>query len=235
MIVMPAIQAVFFDAVGTVMIPHPSVAETYVRFGNRYNCHLTTQQVGSLLRPAYSRQEMIDQERNWRTSEEREKERWKTIIGEVLPEVDVEACFHDLWNWYSRPVAWQIDPEVEPLLKNLEAHGLRLGIASNFDARLAPLVETMAPLRPLASRCIISSLVGYRKPAAEFFEKVIESAGVPAANILYVGDDRRNDFEGAQASGLQALLLDPKAALSGDGVIRNLEEVAEWTKKRGEP
>ena len=33
---------------------------------------------------------------------------------------------------------------------------------------------------------------------------------LPAAEILHVGDDRVNDFDGARAAGMRALLVDPR-------------------------
>jgi putative hydrolase of the HAD superfamily len=42
------------------------------------------------------------------------------------------------------------------------------------------------------------------------FTAVCRSVALPPEQILYVGDDRRNDCEGASAAGLQAVLFDPR-------------------------
>jgi putative hydrolase of the HAD superfamily len=86
-----------------------------------------------------------------------------------------------------------------------------LGMASNFDARLAEIVAAKPEWEPLAERLVISSVAGWRKPAPEFFAQMIAVAGQSAEHILYVGDDRRNDYEGARNAGMRAVLFSPES------------------------
>ena len=58
-----------------------------------------------------------------------------------------------------------------------------------------------------------------------FFEEVIRKAGCAPAQILYVGDDRRNDYDGARNAGMEAVLLDPKGAEPGIRSIGSLLEL----------
>jgi putative hydrolase of the HAD superfamily len=95
------------------------------------------------------------------------------------------------------------------VLEGLAARGYRLGVASNYDSRLRPVVEGLPALRPLRE-LVISSEVGWRKPAPEFFAALRERVGLPRAHILLVGDDRVNDYDGARACGMPAVLLDPR-------------------------
>ncbi len=73
---------------------------------------------------------------------------------------------------------------------------------------------------------MVSSAVGWRKPAPEFFHAVAETLQLPANAILYVGDDRGNDYVGAVNAGMRALLLDPKRQHLDLGPAR-LERLAE--------
>jgi putative hydrolase of the HAD superfamily len=57
---------------------------------------------------------------------------------------------------------------------------------------------------------VISSEVGWRKPATEFFEELCRQVGVPPAETAFVGDDPVNDVEGAAAAGLCAVRFDPR-------------------------
>jgi putative hydrolase of the HAD superfamily len=57
---------------------------------------------------------------------------------------------------------------------------------------------------------LISSEIGVRKPATAFFTAVISAGGCPPENILFVGDDVENDYDGAASAGLVSLLLDPE-------------------------
>jgi HAD superfamily hydrolase (TIGR01549 family) len=93
------------------------------------------------------------------------------------------------------------------VLATLAARGHGLGIASNFDCRLHGLVEKMTELRPI-THLLISSEIGWRKPAPEFFAAMCRQAGSPPEHVLYVGDDPVNDYEGAKAAGVRVVMLD---------------------------
>ena len=56
----------------------------------------------------------------------------------------------------------------------------------------------------------MSAAIGYRKPASQFFEEVTCVVGCEPQEVLFVGDDLENDFEGAIAAGVEAVLLDPR-------------------------
>src|SRR5205823_12445727 len=109
---------------------------------------------------------------------------------------------------FSRATSWRCEPEVAGVLEELAARGHLLGIASNYDHRLRPVVKGLAPLQPLRE-LVISSSVGWRKPAPQFFTALPSHTGLPADRILLVGDDRVNDYEAARACGMPAVLLDP--------------------------
>jgi putative hydrolase of the HAD superfamily len=51
--------------------------------------------------------------------------------------------------------------------------------------------------------------VGVRKPGAGFFREAGRVANCDVSQVLFVGDDYGNDYEGATAAGMPAVLLDP--------------------------
>jgi putative hydrolase of the HAD superfamily len=220
-----AIRAVFFDAVGTLLFPRTSVAQTYAEHARRLGADVSEEQVRQAFRAAFVRQERLDLAAGWRTDEARERDRWRSIVADVLPAADVEACFAGLWQWFADPAAWAVHSEAGEVFNELLRRGLVVGIGSNFDARLLPLVDHFREFAPVRGRCVISSLVGWRKPAAEFFAALAATAGCEPAQVLYVGDDWRNDFEGATAAGLRAVLLDPAAEPSAADRIRSLRDL----------
>jgi FMN phosphatase YigB (HAD superfamily) len=66
-----------------------------------------------------------------------------------------------------------------------------------------------------------------RKPGAVFFHKLSELAGCGADEIVLVGDDYANDYLGAQAAGLRAVLLDPTGRWpAATERIRRLDDLA---------
>jgi putative hydrolase of the HAD superfamily len=218
-----AIRAVFFDAVGTLIVPSAPVARTYVEFGRRHGVNCIEDEVRGRFRDAFARQEEIDRESGWRTNEARERARWRAIVSEVLP--GAEGAFDELWAWFSSPAAWTIHPEAGEVLRELANRRIAVGMASNFDSRLLGLVESFPELAPVRGRCAISSLIGWRKPAPEFFRNVAQRVGCPTAQVLHVGDDRKNDVEGAIAAGLRAILYDPEGADNDYPHIRRLRDL----------
>jgi FMN phosphatase YigB (HAD superfamily) len=94
---------------------------------------------------------------------------------------------------------WLMDdwyPDARPCLDRLRAAGYRVCACGNTPAfveqELAPLVDAVAS----------SESLGVWKPAPEFFDRVVELAGVPAEKIAYVGDRVDNDVAPAIAAGM---------------------------------
>ena len=141
---------------------------------------------------------------------------------------DAEACFQALYAHFARPDAWRVQPETGPTLLALADLGCRVGLASNFDGRLRGVVAGLPELRPVRT-VVISSEVGWRKPAGAFFDEVKRRAGLPSERIVFVGDDLANDYEAARAAGLHAVLFDlreevPDAAVRRVGRLGDLLE-----------
>jgi putative hydrolase of the HAD superfamily len=205
----PEICAVLFDAVGTLINPHPPAAQVYAEVGTRFGSCRTPEVIAPRFAAAFREEEQIDHAAGLRTSEARERERWRRIVGRVLDDVaDAEGCFQELFDHFARPDSWRIDPEATATLQALAARGYRLGLASNYDSRLRRVVAGLPDLSPL-QHLVISSEVGWRKPAPEFYAALSRQVGLEAGQILYVGDDLVNDYLGARACGLPALLYDP--------------------------
>lgn len=204
-------SAFLFDVVGTLLYPDPAPANVYETVGRRYGSRLKTDEIARRFRAAFAAEEAADRrDPLLRTSEERERRRWQTIVAAVLDDVaDDDAVFRELWNHFARPDAWRPFPDAAATVPELVRRGVTVGVASNFDARLHPILAAHFPtIRP--ERVFVSSEVGYRKPAMKFFDECTRRL-TPAARpctILLVGDDEENDFIGARAAGWNALLVD---------------------------
>jgi putative hydrolase of the HAD superfamily len=213
--ILRGLRAVCFDAVGTLIHPDPPAAVVYAAVGRRFGSRLTVEAIGPRFVRAFQREEAVDQENGLRTSEARERERWHRIVTEVLDDVvDIDACFHELFEHFARPTSWRCDHQGAVVLNTLAERGLELAMASNYDRRLYSVCAGLPELAPV-QHVIISSEVGWRKPAAEFFAGVTRTIGASSEDILLVGDDPMNDFAGARAVGLRAILFDPIGRTQG--------------------
>lgn len=225
---MSTIRAIFFDAVGTVIHPEPGAAQVYAEAGRHFGSRLGLEVIAQRFRQAFRRQEEVDRAQGWTTSAARELQRWRDIVGEVLDDVhEPHACFDFLYRHFAQTTAWRCEPGIAEVCTALRALGYQLGLASNFDERLFGLVQELAPLELLRGHVVVSSAEGCRKPAAAFFAALCRTAALAPAQILYVGDDPANDYAGAEAVGMTAVLFDPHGKYTTRPVRRigALEEV----------
>jgi putative hydrolase of the HAD superfamily len=203
------IRAIVFDAVGTLIHCKPSVGGIYAEFGQRYGSRQDEAAIKSRFALAFAKQDQLDAEAGQRTSEKRERQRWRDIVAEVLDDVnDSEACFRELYDAFASPRYWHCASETQPILATLQQRGFSLVLASNFDQRLRGLFGELKELQAI-NHLVISSEIGWRKPGGEFFRHVGEDLAMRPDEMLYVGDDRVNDYDGATQAGLPAKLLDP--------------------------
>lgn len=202
-------QCVVFDAVGTVMVPWPAADVVYTAAAARFGITVDPGKVRDRFHRAFAEEEARDAVGEWRVDEARERERWRRIVAEVLPGSS-DACFQDLYDYFARPASWHVSADATAVIRFFLQRPVQLGIASNLDARLHPILAGHPELAPLSRCVIVSSEIGYRKPHPEFYHHIVRGMNCQPREILYVGDDRRNDYDGARNAGLQAVLLDPK-------------------------
>lgn len=102
-----------------------------------------------------------------------------------------------------------LDPETPGVLVKLKECGLQIAVISNTeDGRLEELLE-MVEIKRYFDFLIDSFIVGHRKPDAAIFHLALERLKLTAHQAVYIGDSYGHDVLGAEAAGLQAILLDP--------------------------
>jgi putative hydrolase of the HAD superfamily len=203
------IRAILYDAVGTLIHVKPSVGAIYAEVGKRFGSRVSLHDVYRRFPAAFARQDRIDELACWRTDEARERERWRAIVREVLDDVAHPAeCFDVLFNIFSDTKAWTIDIGLGDMLLTIQQRGIRQAVASNFDGRLHGILRAASSLRHL-DPVFVSSEIGWRKPAPEFFAHIFDSLQLSPGEILFVGDDRANDYDAAKRAGMRSVLLDP--------------------------
>ncbi len=232
-------RCIAFDAVGTLITPVPPPGEVYFQAACRAGSRLTAGEIATRFKLAFRNSELADakagEELRLLTSETRERERWTQIVAEVIDDIaDTTACFEELFAHFARPQAWRCFDEVPELLARLQSDGYSVAIASNFDRRLHDVCSGFPTLEAIQTR-VISSEVGHRKPGRKFFDALVAQAGCDPANVLMVGDDRANDFEGARSAGLGAVLINrrrqPRAGRSAPDEIGSLSELVGLLQK----
>lgn len=97
-------------------------------------------------------------------------------------------------------------PEVVGWLTVLRAAGLELAVVSNWDVSLGEVLERVG-LAPLLDHVVTSAGVGAAKPDPAVFLRALELLGVRPEEAIHLGDSPALDLAGAEAAGVEAVLV----------------------------
>ena len=122
-----------------------------------------------------------------------------------VQQLDRVAYFEALYAEFTQPHVWELFPEVRAVLHQLRPR-FRLGLISNFDGRLRPILANLG-LAGWFDPIVISSEAGADKPDAWIFQHAMTLGETSAAEAIHVGDDPLCDWEGAAAAGLHVFRL----------------------------
>jgi putative hydrolase of the HAD superfamily len=196
---LPRIEAITFDAGGTLITPHPSVGSIYAQEASRHGL------------PDLS-PELLDKRflAAWQAEGGRAESRgdWAAIVGRTFEGLgsvaDPTSLFESLYDRFTEASAWHIYPDVLPTLQQLTARGLRLGVISNWDDRLRPLLDRLRLSRHFEV-IIVSCELGHRKPDPIIFQRAAKDFQLSPDRLLHVGDRWEQDVQGARRAGLESL------------------------------
>lgn len=122
--------------------------------------------------------------------------------------------------------------DVAPVLTELAARGVRLGVISNSHRSLDAF-KAHFKLGSLITTTVSSAEHGFMKPHRSIFERALAHAGVTAPEALMVGDSLKADIEGAVATGMRAMLVRrsgdiPPVLPDGVRVIQTLHALLDY-------
>ena len=207
----PAIKAVFFDAGNTLLMPHPSVEEVCVEVlaGRGYQRSLDEVRLGLERAESYYEERYWSDDTFW-ASETEAAAMWSEMYGLAMAEVGVETSAvlgRLLYDEFGRGDRWALYPDVLPAVEKLHAAGMRMGIVSNWDARLPGLCHHLGLSRYL-DFVISSANLGRIKPEASIFHSALGRVDAAPGEAVHVGDHYYADVLGARAAGIYPVLLD---------------------------
>jgi putative hydrolase of the HAD superfamily len=224
-------SAVFFDAANTLLYPEPPVGELYARTAQKYGVNVSAADVQTQFRRSWESLQVkaVGDPVRYGIGEADGRRWWYTLVAETFRPLGMphpfDVFFDELYTLFADPDVWRVYPDVFEVLQALKARGLIMGVLSNWDIRLGPLLEGLS-LMPYFNHVVLSAVVGWEKPHQRIFESAIALAGVPADEILHVGDHYRQDVAGAQQAGMYAVWLRRRGAQKADcPVIGSLHEL----------
>jgi len=223
------IKAITFDVGGTLITPWPSVGHIYAEVAAANGCARVAPQ-------------LLDQRfaAAWKAAEKFEHSRteWANLVDRtfsgLIDRSPSRTFFDDLYERFSQPGAWRIYEDVVPTLRALHACGFKLGVISNWDDRLGPLLYRLQ-LHDYFDSIVVSCEVGSAKPARAVFDRAANELGIPPTAILHVGDSLEMDVQGAKAAGFAAVWLARKTTSTRPEVILSLRELVDLCPRSAAP
>jgi putative hydrolase of the HAD superfamily len=206
------LQAVLFDATGTLLDPLEPVGETYSRFARDFGVEIDPRCIADAFRrilrgarPRVFEDAAVDEipalERRW----------WRELVRGTIRAADSSVQFDDfegffaaLFEHFEKPDAWVLRAGARQALAALHGDGYPLGLVSNFDYRLLDILEGLA-LTEFFSSIKIPASCGMAKPGSAIFAAALEQLGATADRALYVGHDPELDLAAAARAGLRTL------------------------------
>ena len=220
------LRAVLLDATGTLFDVARPLGDAYSELAREFGGDIDPDTMTDGFRTAFAdTPPMAFPGRRGADLDRAERDWWRTVVERVTREAggvpEFDPYFDRLYAHYASAPAWRVFPEVPDVLAALRERGLRLAVVSNFDSRLPPLLDRLG-LAPFFDAVVCSGSVGAAKPDGAIFAHALAVLGVEAHETLHVGDSRVNDYDGARAAGIEALLVDRGTAASRAGTIPNL-------------
>lgn len=220
------IRAVTFDVGGTLIEPWPSVGHVYAEVAAQFG-------IAGVAPEALNRQFAAA----WKNRRDFDYSRaaWQGLVNQsfvgLWPESPSQACFEAIYEHFAIAAPWRVFDDVLPVLTALKSRGLMLGVVSNWDERLRPLLRELR-LDIYFDAFAISCESGCAKPATGIFRRAAAELDVPPDCILHIGDSASEDASGGCAAGFSGILLDRTAAQSSSTVISNLKWLVVALDKR---
>jgi putative hydrolase of the HAD superfamily len=198
------LQAVLFDVDFTLVRPGPDLGpEGYVRLGERHGLQLDISRHDEARLAAFA-------ELKRHPELEHDDEVWIVFTERVITGMGGDAdgayaCAAEMVAAWENHDNFELYEDARPVLAELRARGLRLGLISNTSRDLAAFVIHHALDVDVA---IGSRAFGKTKPDPAIFRAALDVLGLEPDAAVMVGDSIEDDIEGALALGMRAILLD---------------------------
>jgi len=209
-------QTIYLDAVGTLFGVKGSVGLQYAQVAQSFNVVLDPdlvnrafyqrfQSAPKIAFPDLAPADIPHAEYLWWRSLAEDTFR---LTGDLNKFANFESFFKGIYDYFATTSAWFVYEETRLALEQWRSRGIRLGVLSNFDSRIYPVIEAL-DLKQYFDSITISTEVGAAKPDAGIFMKALTKHGLEESPNLawHIGDSFEEDYLGAEAVGIKAVWL----------------------------
>ena len=197
---MAVVQAVTIDLAGTLLFPHPSVGSVYAACARRHGVDVSAAELDAAFplgfkgAPRQAKPEAF----------------WREVVmrsfGPALPASKFEVVFRDCWEAFGRGAAWRVAPAAVTALTAIRFLGVKVAALSNADARMRTVLADKG-LTHLFDGVFLSDETGNAKPDPKAYAHAARQLGVALSALVHVGDDPKEDGEGARDAGAIGVIV----------------------------
>jgi len=144
------------------------------------------------------------------------EEWWRLVINDSFIEAGVPEDLmmvvstdvtEILYRHFATKDAWELYPEVVPLIKALNSSGIKLGVVSNFDGRLREILKSLE-IDQYFEFVVTSRELGVEKPSKKIFEEAMRKADIYSPDaMIHVGDTVKTDVLGPLDFGMPFVFI----------------------------
>ncbi len=134
-------------------------------------------------------------------------------------------------EWHVR-AGFTLYPETIRCLEELRKQGIPMGIITqNLDTseEFRNHALKIEGIGDYFSGIVTSESAGFDKPDPRLFRAAAESTGLPPRSILHVGDNLELDVKGAEAAGMQAVLIN-RSGTRNTSKVKMITSLSELSK-----
>ncbi len=220
-----SIEAILFDAGGTLLRVRSSVGDVYAEVALEYGVDVEPASLNRAFANAWATSLQRSRARGHRSSDAILRHEWRTIVaetfGDTVPEEVFPQLFAALYDRFRCASAWEVVPGARASLEFLRRTGVQMAILSNWDQRLPQTLRELE-LLDFFDELFISYDIGVEKPHPRMFEAAIQRYACVPEKILVVGDSLERDILAARRLGLRTLWIQ---AATGSTTSRDTDEL----------
>jgi putative hydrolase of the HAD superfamily len=140
---------------------------------------------------------------------------WHALVAALLELAGVRGARDEIvdWLWSEQPRKnlWRAPiADMIALARELAAAGVRVGVVSNSEGRLAELFVEIG-IDDAFAAVIDSGRIGIEKPDARIFAQALDALGGTADRAVHIGDSWPADIVGALGAGWRAVWFGRRA------------------------
>lgn len=219
---MPQPSCLFFDAAFTLIKPTKPIGQLYAEVAQEFGHDPDGAKLTTHFEDAFRAARKNRRQPTVATTDAESRVFWKAIVedifqrsGEAIPP---SPYFDTLYDAFATAQFWRVYDDVFPAIDLAVSKGVRIGVITNFDERIFPLMKALDLIQNFEV-IVASCEVGLEKPDVAMFRQAEEK--LPGVSYGIIGDQLEDDVHGGMKAGWKAVLLDREgdARELSDGVI----------------